>query len=140
LERDLGRRWFEEVRNKGRREAIAEMLAPDAVIHGGGIDTAEAEGFCPFYDRLRGAFSEIHVEVQDSIAQADKVCVRWSCTAKYTRNGLGVAATGAAVHVTSISILRVANGKLVEGWQNWDMLGLIEQIRGARGPRRISLR
>jgi hypothetical protein len=57
LERDLGRRWFEEVWNKGRREAIAEMLTPGALIHDGGTDTAGAEGFYPFYDRLRGAFS-----------------------------------------------------------------------------------
>jgi hypothetical protein len=52
-ERNLGRRWFEEVWNKGRREAIAEMLALGAVVHDGGIDTSGAEGFCPFYDRLR---------------------------------------------------------------------------------------
>jgi predicted ester cyclase len=130
LERDLGRRWFEEVWNQGRREAIAEMLAPGAVIHDGGTDTAGAEGFYPFYDRLRGAFSEIHVEVQDSFAEGDKICVRWSCTAKHTGDALGVAPTGAAVDVTGMSILRVANGKLAEGWQNWDMLGLMAQIGG----------
>jgi hypothetical protein len=35
-ERGLGRRWFEEVWNRGRREAIPEMLAPDGVLHEGG--------------------------------------------------------------------------------------------------------
>ena len=44
-ERHLGSRWFEEVWNKGRREAIAEMLAPNAVLHEGATDTAGAEGF-----------------------------------------------------------------------------------------------
>jgi predicted ester cyclase len=140
LERDLGRRWFEEVWNEGRREAIAEMLAPGAVIHDGGTDTAGAEGFYPFYDRLHGAFSEIHVEVQDSFAESDKICVRWSCTGKHTGDALGVEPTGAAVDVTGMSILRVANGKLAEGWQNWDMLGLMAQIAGMPGPRLISVR
>jgi predicted ester cyclase len=46
-----------------------------------------------------------------------------------TGDGLDVTPAGKAVHVTGISILRVANGRLVEGWQNWDMLGLMEQIQ-----------
>jgi len=46
-ERDLGRRWFEEVWNQKRREAIAEMLLPESVIHDGGIDSTGPEGFIP---------------------------------------------------------------------------------------------
>jgi predicted ester cyclase len=129
-ERDLGRRWFEQVWNQGRREAIAEMVAPDAVIHDGNIDASGPEGFYPFYDRLRAALSEIHVNVQDTFAEGDKLCVRWSCTGKHTGDGLGVAPTGKTIHVTGISILRVAGDLLVEGWQNWDMLGILEQING----------
>jgi predicted ester cyclase len=43
---------------------------------------------------------------------------------------LGIAPTGKNVHVTGISMLRLADGKFVEAWQNWDMLGMMEQIRG----------
>jgi hypothetical protein len=60
-DRGLGTRWFEEVWNKGRREVIAEMLAPDAVLHEGGVDSVGPEGFYPFFDRLRAAFSELRV-------------------------------------------------------------------------------
>jgi len=129
-DRDLGRRWFEEVWNKGRREAIEEMLLPESVVHEGGVDTTGADGFYPFYDRLKAAFSEIHIEIDDSMADGDKVCVRWTFTGKHTGVGLGMDPTGAALQVTGISILRVAGGKMIEGWQNWDMLGLMEQIRG----------
>ena len=129
-ERDLGRRWFEEVWNQRRREAIAELLAPEAVIHDGGIDTGGPQGFYPFFDRLCAALSNLHVNVEETIAEGDKVCVRWSCTAKHTGDGLGVDPTGANIHITGISILRVVGGKLIEGWQNWDMLGMMEQIRG----------
>jgi steroid delta-isomerase-like uncharacterized protein len=129
-ERDLGRRWFEQVWNQGRREAIAEMLAPDAVLHDGGIDTTGPEEFYPFFDRMRATFSELHVNVEETIASGEKVCVRWSCTAKHTGDGLGIALSGKTVHVTGITIMRVGDGKLVEGWQNWDMLGMMEQIQG----------
>ncbi len=129
-ERDLGRRWFDEVWNNGRREAIAEMLLPEAVLHEAGVDSAGAEGFYPHYDRLRTAFSEIHFEVDDSLASEDTICVRWVFTGKHTGEGLGVSPSGVAINVTGITIMRVANGMLMEGWQNWDMLGLMQQIQG----------
>jgi predicted ester cyclase len=128
-ERDLGRRWFEEVWNKGRRDAIAEMLLPDAVLHEAGVDSVGPEGFYPLFDRLSAAFSEIHVVVDDIMADGDKICVRWSFSGKHTGGGLGFAASGVVVHTTGITIMRVADGMLIEGWQNWDMLGLIQQIQ-----------
>jgi predicted ester cyclase len=131
LERNLGRRWFEEVWNQKRREAIAEMLLPDSVIHDGGTDSTGPEGFYPFFDRMNNALSEIHVSVDDSFAEGDKICVRWSVTARHTGSGLAILPTGVTIQVTGISILRVKGDKLIEGWQNWDMLGMMEQIQQA---------
>jgi len=71
------------------------------------------------------------VTVHDTIAEGDQLCVRWSCTGKQTGPGLGIPPTGNTIHVTGISIVRVAAGKVVEGWQNWDMLGMMQQIQGA---------
>jgi predicted ester cyclase len=133
-ERNLGRRWFEEVWNQQRREAIAELLTADAVIHDGDIDTVGPEGFYQFFDRMNASLSGLHVEIVDDIvdtrADADKICVRWTCTAKHTGEGLGMPPTGVNIHVTGITIIRVAGGKMVEGWQNWDMLGMMQQIKG----------
>ena len=131
-ERDLGRRWFDEVWNKGRREAIAEMLTPESIVHEGGIDTVGIDGFYPYFDRFQSAFSGIRVNIDDTIAQGDKICVRWSFTAKHTGDGLGIPPSGKTIHLTGISILRVANNKLLEGWQNWDMLAMTEQIKDLR--------
>jgi len=131
VDRALGVRWFEEVWNKGRRAAIAEMLEPDAVFHEGEIDCVGPEGFYPFYDRLTAAFSDFHIEVHDTLAEGDRVCLRWTCNCKHTGDGLGMPATQKTVHVTGMSILRIANSRMVEGWQNWDMLGMLEQIKGS---------
>jgi steroid delta-isomerase-like uncharacterized protein len=130
MERNLGSLWFEEVWNKRRRDAITEILTPDAVVHDGGIDAKGPEGFYPFYDLLMTALSDLRITVHDTIAEHDRICVRWSCVAKHTGDGLGIPPTGKAINVTGISLLRVADGRLVEAWQNWDMLGLMEQIHG----------
>ncbi len=127
--RDLGRRWFDEVWNHGRREAIAEMMTPACIIHDGETDSAGPDGFYPFFDRMNGSFSQIQVTVEDTIAEGDAACIRWSCSAKHTGEGLGIPPTGKTVHFTGITILRAASGKVVEAWQNWDMLGMMEQIQ-----------
>jgi len=130
-DRTFGARWFEEVWNKGRREAIAEMLPPDGVLHEGRTDSVGPEGFYAFYDRLKAAFSDFHVTVHNTIAEGDLSCVRWSCSCKHTGDGLGMPATHKTVHVTGMSMIRIANGRMAECWQNWDMLGLMEQIQGS---------
>jgi predicted ester cyclase len=126
--KELAHRWFEEVWNKGRREAIADMLLPDSVIHEGGESTLGPDGFYTFFERMQAAFSDIHITIHDDIAEGDKVCVRWSCRMRHTGPGLGMAASNKQLHTTGISIVRIVNDRLVEGWQNWDMLGLIQQI------------
>jgi steroid delta-isomerase-like uncharacterized protein len=130
IDRGLGTRWFEEVWNKLRREAIAEMLAPDCEIHDGELDTRGPEGFYPFFDRMCATLSDLRITVMDNIAEGNLLCVRWVCTAKHTGDGLGVPPTGRTINVTGITIVRVADGKVVEAWQNWDMLGMMEQIKG----------
>ena len=134
-DRNIGHRWFEEVWNKGRRDAIAEMIVPDAVLHDGGVDSNGLDGFHEFFDRMGAAFSELKVTVHDTIAEGDRVCVRWSCRARHTGDGLGVAATGNPIEVTGILILRVSGGRVVEGWQNWDMLALLNQIQTLQHPK-----
>ena len=130
MDRGVAARWFEEVWNKGRRTAITELLAPDAVLHEDDKDIVGPEGFYAFYDRLSAAFSDFRVTVQDTIAEGDRLCVRWTCSCKHTGDAMGMPATHRTVHVTGMSILRIANGRLVAGWQNWDMLGMLEQIQG----------
>jgi predicted ester cyclase len=131
--REVATRWFDEVWNKGRREAIAEMLLPDAILHEGGKDSRGPEGFYPFFDRLQAACSDIRVKIGQTIVENDLVCVRWLVTMKHTGHGLGIAPTGKTIEATGISIVRVAGDKLAEGWQNWDMLGLMQQIQATEG-------
>ena len=127
----FAKQWFERVWNQGSREAIVEMLTPTAVIHDGNESAIGPDGFYAFFDRMHGTFSDIHIAIDDTIAEGHMVCVRWSCTMRHSGDGLGLPATGKQVSTTGISIIRMAHGKMAEGWQNWDMLGLMQQITEA---------
>ena len=131
-DRNFGARWFEEVWNRQNRNAIAEMVARDALIHEGGEAVRGPDGFYPFFDRMQETFSGLHVTVEDTFAQDDKLCIRWTVTMKHVGPGLGMPPTGKQLHTTGITIARVANGQAIEAWQNWDMLSLLQQIEGAQ--------
>jgi steroid delta-isomerase-like uncharacterized protein len=126
--KQLAKRWFEEVWNQGRREAIGELLAPDTVFHEGRTATVGPEGFYPFFDCMQAAFSDIHITVHDAIAEGDKVCLLWSATMRHTGEGLGVPQTMEQLDITGISIVRIADNRLAERWQNWDMRGLSQLV------------
>jgi steroid delta-isomerase-like uncharacterized protein len=126
------RRWFEEVWNKGRGDAIEEMLAANGVIHGLSDDPSNPmkgpSDFKPFHTVFRGAFPDVDVVVEDLIAEGDKVAVRCSVRGRHTGDHLGVAASNISVEFTGIAIVRIENGEIVEAWNNFDFLRMNKQI------------
>jgi steroid delta-isomerase-like uncharacterized protein len=131
----LVRRWFEEVWNKGRVDAIDEMLAPDAVVHDlGPTDLRGADGFKPFHAAFRSAFPDIRLRIDHMVAEGDMVAARWSATATHRGDGLGVAATGRPVRLSGMVFVRVDGGRMVEGWNNFDQLGMFQQLGAVSLP------
>jgi steroid delta-isomerase-like uncharacterized protein len=128
----LIRRWFEEVWNQGRADAIDEMLAVDAVCHGLSEDASRPlkgpADFRPFHDVFRGAFPNMEVVVEDTIAEGDKVVARCSVRGKHTGNHLGVEATNAEVEFSGIGIGKIKDGKFVEVWNSFDFQTMNQQI------------
>ena len=124
----LVRRWFDEVWCQGRAEVIDELLASDAVVHGLGSDLRGPAGFKTFYSAYREAFPKITIQVEDIVAEGDMVAARWSGTGTHQGNGLGFAATGRQVRFDGMVFVRVERGKLVEGWNNFDQLGMLQQL------------
>jgi len=128
----LVRRWFEEVWNKGRSEAIEEMFAADGIAHGLSDDSEKLmqgpADFKPFHAAFRGAFPDVDIIVEDLIAEGDKVAARCSVRGKHSGDHLGVAASNAPVDFTGIAIVRIKDGKIVEAWNNFDFLRMNKQI------------
>jgi steroid delta-isomerase-like uncharacterized protein len=137
---ELVHRWFAEVWTKGRESAIDEMLASDAVIHGLGEPGVEARGpsaFKPFFAKLQAAFGDMQFTVEQTIAEGDWVASRWTARMTHRGDQLGVPATGRRVEVTGMSMGCFRDGKMVEGWNNWDQMALMEQLQAV--PRKVKL-
>jgi steroid delta-isomerase-like uncharacterized protein len=128
---ELVRRWFHEVWNEGKKELIDELMAPDCVAHGlghGGRDLIGPEGFKEFYHRFQGAFPDTHITVEDVFAVEDRVAARWVAAGTHQGEHLGLPASGQPFRVTGMTIVRYRDGRIVEGWNQFDTLGLLQQI------------
>ena len=128
----LIRRWFEEVWNHGRADAIPEMFAADGIAHGLSDDVNAPlrgpGGFLPFHAQFREAFPDIDVVVEDQIAEGDTVATRCSVRGKHAGDSLGFAATQSPVEFTGVSITRIRDGKIVEAWNNFDFMKMYRQL------------
>jgi len=120
-------RWFEEVWNKGNRDTIAQLFAPDGVIYDGATLIRGPLEFEKFYDRLRAQFSNFKISPVLALAEGDLACVHWFSELKHD-------ATGKTAHITGTSIVRIRDGRFVEAWQNWDAAGLAAQLSGEPPP------
>jgi len=137
----LMRRWFNEVWNEGRTQTIHDLLASDAIAIGELEDGKELRGpadFVPVVENLRGAFPDINIVVEDVFGAEDRVVLRWSATMTHRGDHLGVPATGKVVRLTGITIARIRDRKIIQGWDNWDQLGMLKQI-GVLGTTQTTL-
>ena len=117
----LAWRWMKEVWNEGNEAAIDEMLDNNAIIHGiEGITAPGPEGFKTFYRSFREQFPQIHVEVEDVISEENYETAR--CTVRATN------ANDRKVEFTGMTFIRIQNGKIIEGWNNFDFLSMHHQL------------
>ena len=129
--KDLARRFMDEVWNKGNLNFIDEVTDPNFVSHdpaspedmGGGV-----EGMKRFTEMYRNAFPDIQMSVEDVIAEGDKVVTRWTVRATHQGELMGIPPSGNRVEVTGISIDRIEGGKVVETWSNYDAMGMMQQL------------
>lgn len=129
----LVRRWIEEL-DKGNMTIIDHLISTDCVVHyPGGIDVLGPEGFKESSTPFRTAFPDLKHVIEDMIAEGDKVVSRYKIPGTHKGEFMGIAPTGRKVTFTATVIYRIANGKFVETWGEFDALGLLQQL-GAVPP------
>jgi len=108
---------------------LDDHLADDFVGHDLPAGLEGREGYKKYVGLLATSFSELTpIEVHDIVANGDKVVVRWSSTGRHSDEFMAIPATGRRVTVKGIAIFRLADGKIVDLWQEMDIIGLLQQI------------
>ncbi|WAZ23565.1 ester cyclase [Streptomyces cinnabarinus] len=124
------RRFFEEVAAKGDPPTFNDVLIEDYHDHDPanpqdniGMDAIRRE-----VGMWRAGF-DFSFTVEDQMAQGDRVCTRWTWNGLHKGDFMGIAPTGKQVSMTGTTVHRcTADGKIAEGWWQYDRLGLMEQL------------
>ncbi len=125
----VSRRLVEEAFNKGEYDVVEELVAPTYVNHDPLTgDTKGPEGTRAVIEGYRSAFPDLTITIEEQLAERDLVATRWTATGTHKGELLGIAPTGKESTVTGLTIDRIADGKLVESWNNWDTLGMLRQL------------
>jgi len=125
--RDIAIRWFEEVWNGGRLEAIEELATPDAKCYGfpQPESVLDREEFKDYILEFRRSFTHVHLSIDETVAEDTRVAVRWTGTMQHTGSGLGFAPTGRMVNVHGMSLLHIRDGHICAGWNALDLGSIV---------------
>jgi len=114
--------WYEEVWNNANEEFIPEMLHKDVIIHG--LDpvgtTIGVQNFQTFYKNFRKSFPTVHIEVKPLGHDEEYATVYCLVSAKHAK--------GNNISFTGLCVGKFKDGKLVEGWNNFDFLKMYQQL------------
>jgi predicted ester cyclase len=119
---ELLRQWYDEVWNKANEAFIDEMMVKDVIVHG--LDpvgtTKGIENFKSFYKNFRESFPVVHVEVKPLVSDDEFAAAYCVVSAKHVK--------GNNIFFTGLCVTKYKEGKLIEGWNNFDFLKMYQQL------------
>lgn len=129
--KQLVKRWFEEVWNNKNQSAIDEMLSNEGESYGfpeAGSVLIGPDDFKLVHQTYIEAFPDLQFTVEDLIAEGDRVAVRWRVEMTHLGDSLGIPATGRKLLQHGASFLVIRGNLLQQGWNDMDMHALLQQL------------
>ncbi len=135
--KEIVERFVREVVNEGDYEVVDELFAPEYVRHDPTLPEEKRgpEGFTETVELWRTGFPDVEMTIDEIVAEDDLVAFRATETGTHEGEFMGVEPTGRRVELTGNVMHRLKDGKLVETWACFDMLGLFDQLGAIEPPR-----
>ncbi|KAA9037265.1 ester cyclase [Ginsengibacter hankyongi] len=122
-------RFNKEFIEKGNTEVLKEIVADDFKNHtAAGNVRNDVTGLIQFIGMIHKGFSDIRIDIYEQLAENDLVTTRKIIHAKHTGEIMGHAATGKAVEMNVIDIVRLRDGKYVDHWGRNDIMQVIQSL------------
>jgi len=129
--KDLIRRFFDEMWNPWNFAKADELLAPDITFRGTlGSELKGRDAFRDYMRKVRAAFPDFHNTIVQMTAEDDRVTARTFYRGTHRGEIFGVAPTGKAISYSGAAFFRIADGQVIEGWVLGDLVGLLRQLGG----------
>ena len=126
--KDVVRRYWNGKWNERRPETLDELLTPDVVYHGTSMSMNGREEYKQVYAVFRSALHDTRLEIDDLIAEGDRVMSRVSLRCVHGGEFEGLPPTGKEIALDAFTVFRLVDGRIAEEWEIIDELGMMQQI------------
>ena len=129
------REWFDEVWNKRDESAIDRLMDPQAAAHGLGPETLRGPaGFKPLFHMFTQALGNLKIDVERTVVEGDTCVALCHVTGKHVGHSFGGPPSGKDVDFWGMTMARVKDGRIVEGWNTFDFLTMYQQLGWIGNP------
>jgi steroid delta-isomerase-like uncharacterized protein len=127
--RAIAHRFIMEAWSEGNLEALDSIAGPQITDHNPAPGQGpHAGGIKQTIRFVRAAFPDWRYTIEDTVAEGDRVAVRWTARGTHQGEFMGIPPTGKQSTLTGINIFRIEDGRIGEYWHNFDMLGWLQQL------------
>ncbi|PSU50508.1 ester cyclase [Photobacterium frigidiphilum] len=116
--------------NRGDVSGADEAFAENCIIHMAGAPdpNLSVSEFKELLSGLLTAFPDLHISVNDQMVSGDKVATRWTAIGTHTGPLGDSPPSGNKAKFEGLILDRVVEGQVVERWEQWDQMGMLQQI------------
>ena len=124
------RRLYEEVWNKRKLEVVDELISPSHALNDPIVSGSQTgpELYKRRVVEFTASFLDLRFTIEDMIAEKGKVVACWTFSGTHKGEFMNIPATGRKVSVEGITIHHITNGKILDSYARWDVLGLMRQL------------
>lgn len=136
--KEIARRFIDEVFNEQNYGLLDELCAEDCVYHGapGEGDMRGIEEIRGYYEMLHAAFPDLEATREGWLSEGDMLASRYTYRGTHDGEFMGIEPTGKRVTITGMTFNRIEDGKMVETWVEADRLALMQQVGAIPSPER----
>ncbi|HEX3043319.1 MAG TPA: ester cyclase [Bacillota bacterium] len=128
VNKELVTRYYQEVLTNRNFQVFSAIFASGFTAHGPSGVTANLPEYLDAIKASHKAYPDLRVNIEDQIAEGDRVVTRWMAQGTHQGTYFGIPATGKEVSIAAIHIHRVENGQLAELWEQINIFGALQQL------------
>ena len=109
---------------------LDELFAPNYTVNGVQIGI---EGVKKGVQFLHSVLADISAEANETVAEKDKVVIRWTVRGRHTGNFMGIPPTGQELELTGINIYQIVDHRIVANHEQTNISEVIQRLRAGHG-------
>jgi predicted ester cyclase len=119
--------------NAGDVDSYLDLYDERLKLHAGTYEFPDKNSVAEMYRGFFAATTDLVLTIDEAFGDSDKLCARYTVTARHTGDLMGIPPTGAEISIIGITIMHFENGRVLERWDIDDSAEQFAKLRGDAG-------